>query len=197
MAKTEKAAKTASEKKSANLPSKATMNFARRKSEFNYKKMLPLIAVLIVAVAVFVKYGMLDPLDRKVNALNELSAKQSELAVINAKLADYDEVSREYGRYSFGWMTDSEKNTVSRMDILELIENKIMPYSGVEDFAVNSNVLTLNLKGITLEQTSSIVKLLEQDELVESASVYSATAEADSEAEVFMSVVLTNNKEAE
>jgi len=197
MAKAQKASDVNAGKKAVNLPTKATMNFARRKSEFNYKKMLPIIAVLIIAVALFVKLGILNPIDKKVAALTDLSAKQNELAVMNAKLTGYDDLYAEYGRYSYGWMSDSEINTVDRMSILELVEKKIMPMAGISDFAINNNVLTLDLTGISLEQTSAIVKVLEQDELVESATVYSASAENDGEAQVFMSVVLTVEKEAE
>ena len=61
--------------------------------------------------------------------------------------------------------------------------------------AVNNNVLTLNIHGITLEEASKMVKNLEASDLVSSAIVYNAVAEEAAEAEIFLSIVLT--KEAE
>lgn len=177
------------------IPSKKTMNFVHHKSSFNLKKVLPIVLVVILVAAVFVKFGIMDQLDKKTAAYSELSLKQEQLAVINAKLAGYDELEQQYGRYSYGWMNDSEVNMVSRMDVLALVEQKIVPAAVVENLAVNNNVLTLNIHGITLEQASTMVKSLEDSPLVTSATVYNAVAANAEEASIFMSIVLT--KEAE
>ena len=190
-----KTAKKLPKKNAVVVPSKKTMNFVHHQSSFNLKKVLPVVLVILIVVAVFVKFGVLDPLDKKTAALNELSLKQEQLASVNAKLTGYDELAKEYGRYSYGWMNETEVNLVSRMDVLALIEERIVPAAIIDNIAVNNNVLTLNIHGITLEQASTMVKSLEESELVESASVYNAVAEEAEEAKIFMSIILT--KEAE
>ena len=177
------------------VPAKKTMNFVHHQSSINPKRLIPVIIILAIVVAVFVKVGILEPLDKKTAALNELSLKQEQLAAINIKLTGYDELAMEYGRYSYGWMNDTEVNMVSRMDVLDLIEKKIAPKSVIDNMAVNNNVLPLNLHGITLEEASKMVKNLEASDLVSSAIVYNAVAEEAAEAEIFLSIVLT--KEAE
>ena len=177
------------------VPSKRTMNFVHHQSSFNPKKVLPIVLVIIIVCAAFMKFGIMDPLAKKTAALNELSVKQEQLAAINNKLAGYDELEKEYGRYSYGWMNKTEVNLVSRMDVLNLIEKRIATKAIIDDIAVNNNVLTLNIHGITLEQASAMVKNLEESDLVESATVYNAVAESAEEAQIFMSIVLT--KEAE
>ena len=181
--------------KAAVLPSKKTMNFVHHKSNFNPKKVLPLVAVAIIALVLLAKFGIMDQLDKKTAAYNELTQRQEQLAAVNAKLADYDELSKKYGRYSYGWMNETEVSMVSRMDVLALVEAKITPAAVVENIAVNNNVLTLNIHGITLEQASAMVKSLEASEMVSSATVYNASAENAEEASIFMSIILT--KEAE
>ena len=181
--------------KAAVLPSKKTMNFVHHKSNFNPKKVLPLVAVAIIALTLLAKFGIMDQLDKKTAAYNELTQRQEQLAAVNAKLADYDELSKKYGRYSYGWMNETEVSMVSRMDVLALVEAKITPAAVVENIAVNNNVLTLNIHGITLEQASAMVKSLEASEMVSSATVYNASAENAEEASIFMSIILT--KEAE
>jgi len=181
--------------KTSRITEKKTMNFAQREGSFNYKKMLPALAVLIVLCVVGVKFGILDQEDKRLAAYSRLSEKQTACEAMNTRLAEYEELHEKYGRYSYGWMTETEVGTVERLKVLELVEKKIMPDAVVTDFAINNNILTLNLSEITLEGTSAMVKILEEDELVESASVYSATAENAEEAKIFISIVLTNPSE--
>ena len=176
-------------------PTKKTMNFVHHQSSINYKKLIPILVLIILVAAVFAKVGILDQLDKKTAAYNELALKQEQLAAVNARLAGYDELSKQYGRYSYGWMNSSEVNLVSRMDVLALVEEKIAPAAIIENLAVNNNVLTMNIHGITLEQASAMVKSLEESGLVISATVYNAVAEEAQEASIFMSIILT--KEAE
>lgn len=190
-----KTEKKVSKKNAVVAPSKKTMNFVHHQSSINLKKLVPVVLVILIVAAVFVKFGVLDPLDKKTAALNELSLKQEQLAAVEAKLSGYDELAKEYGRYSYGWMNETEVNLVSRMDVLGLIESRIANKAIIDNIAVNNNVLTLNIHGITLEQASSMVKNLEESDLVESASVYNAVADNAEEAQIFMSIILT--KEAE
>ena len=151
--------------------------------------------VIVLAAALFAQFGILAPMAKKTQAYTELAQKQEQLAAVNTRLAGYDELAMEYGRYSYGWMSDSEVNLVSRMDVLNLTEKYISNKAIIDNLAVNNNVLTLNIHGITLEEASAMVKKLETNALVKSASVYNAVAEEAEEAEIFMSIILT--KEAE
>lgn len=187
--------KKAPKKAAIVAPSKKTMNFVHHQSSFDPKKVIPIVLIVLIVAAVFLKFGVLDMLNKKAAAQAELDQKQQQLALIEAKLEGYDELAMEYGRYSYGWMNDTEVNMVSRMDVLDLIEKKISPKATIDNFAVNNNVLTMNIHGITLEEASKMVKSLEATELVESASVYNAVAEEAEEAKIFMSINLT--KEAE
>ena len=190
-----KTEKKVTKKNAVVIPSKKTMNFVHHQSSFNPKKVLPIVLAIIIVCAAFMKFGIMDPLAKKTAALNELSIKQEQLAAVNAKLAGYDELEKEYGRYSYGWMNETEVNLVSRMDVLNLIEKRIATKATIDDIAVNNNVLTLIIHGITLEQASAMVKNLEESDLVQSATVYNAVAESAEEAQIFMSIILT--KEAE
>ena len=190
-----KTEKKVTKKNAVVVPSKKTMNFVHHQSSFNPKKVIPVVLVVLIVAAVFVKFGVLDPLDKKTAALNELALKQEQLAAVNTKLTGYEELEKEYGRYSYGWMNETEVSMVSRMDVLALIEAKVAPKASIENIAVNNNVLTMNIYGITLEQASAMVKSLEESDLVESAALYNAVAEDGETAKIFMSVILT--KEAE
>ncbi len=196
MAKNNTAVKAAPKKKGAPVaPSKRTMNFVHHKSSIQWGKLIPLVLVLIIAAGVFAKFGIMDQLDKKTAAYNELAVQQELLAQVNSKLVGYDELEAQYGRYSYGWMSDTEVNLVSRMDVLKLVESKISPKATIENLAVNNNVLTLNIHGITLKEASAMVKSLESSDLVQSATVYSAVAENAEQASIFISITLEKNAE--
>ena len=182
-------------KNAVQYPSKKTMNFVHHQSGINLKKLIPALVLVLIIGALFAKFAILDPLAKRDVALGELTDKQTQLALINGKLTGYEELAQQYGRYSYGWMNETEVNMVSRMDVLQLVEQEIATKAIIDNIAVNNNVLTLNIHGITLEQASTMVRSLEDRGLVESAAVYNAVAEQAEEAEIFMSIILT--KEAE
>lgn len=182
-------------KNAVQYPSKKTMNFVHHQSGINLKKLIPALVLALIIGALFAKFAILDPLAKRDVALGELTDKQTQLALINGKLTGYEELAQQYGRYSYGWMNETEVNMVSRMDVLQLVEQEIATKAIIDNMAVNNNVLTLNIHGITLEQASTMVRSLEERGLVESAAVYNAVAEQAEEAEIFMSIIMT--KEAE
>lgn len=182
-------------KNAVQYPRKKTMNFVHHQSGINLKKLIPALVLVLIIGALFAKFAILDPLAKRDVALGELTDKQTQLALINGKLTGYEELAQQYGRYSYGWMNETEVNMVSRMDVLQLVEQEIATKAIIDNMAVNNNVLTLNIHGITLEQASTMVRSLEERGLVESAAVYNAVAEQAEEAEIFMSIIMT--KEAE
>ncbi|MCQ2463918.1 MAG: hypothetical protein MJ177_11070 [Clostridia bacterium] len=177
-------------KGSAAQQEKMTMNFARRSSGIDVKKLAPVLGVILVIALVFFKFGIMDRLGEKNAAYKLLNEKQSTIDELSLKLSGYDKLHEKYGRYSYGWMNEDEVNAIDRMDIMNLIEKKIMPYASISDFSISGNVITLNLFGVTLKQTSTIVKTVEKDKLVKSASVYNASAQDADKADVLMSIVL-------
>ncbi len=182
-------------KVNAAAPSKKTMNFSRHVSSFDLRKMAPYLIVIVIVLALFAKFGFVDQLSKKTDAYAQLGAIQAEQAALDLQLKDYPELEKQYGRYSYGWMSEDEVSLVDRMEIFSLIESKVTDACVVENFAINSNVITMNIRGITLIQASAVVKDLESSPLVESAYVYSAEAENAEQAEMFMTINIA--KEAE
>lgn len=169
---------------------KQTMNLVNHVSTFNFWKVLPVLLVISIIFVVFLKVGILDPIAERSNAYRELSVKQEQYALAQTRLEGYDELAEQYGRYSYGLMNESEINLVNRMDVIELLENEIIPYAYIENFAVNNNVLTMNIYGITLDDASILVNRLESNDLVTQATVNSASANDGVEARIFISINL-------
>ena len=180
--------KSAKAKVSAAAPTKKTMNFSHHVSSFDLRKMMPAIIVIVIVIGLFAKFGIIDQLSKKTSAFAELSDIQTQQDGLNAKLKDYPELEKQYGRYSYGWMSEDEVSLVDRMEVYKLIESKIMDAAVIENFAVNGNVITMNMRGITLKEASAVVKDLESSDMVDSAYVYSAEAENAEQAQMFMTI---------
>ena len=176
--------------KALKVPSKRTMNFVHHEASFNPVRMLPVIVLLLVIAGVFVKFGILDLTEQKMLAYQEVSTKQVQLTGLVKSAEGYDEVAYQYGRYSYGWMNEGETNMVNRMDVLRLIEEKIGTKCVVENIAITDNVLTTNIHGLTLEEASNMVEILEGCSIVSSATIYSAVAQDAGEASIFLSINL-------
>lgn len=178
--------------KKVTVPSgKLTMNFARKETGLKLGRVGPVILLAVLVLAIGAKVGILDLMEEKTAAYADLAAKQEQLMAISVQLTEYEEVAALYGRYSYGWMNESETGLVDRLAVLELVEEKLASKAMVSNFSVNGNVLTLNLAGVTLDETGAIVRDLESSPMVTGVTVSSASAPDAAQASVFMTINLS------
>ena len=175
--------------------SKQTMNLVYHEPVFRVQKVLLVVLIAAVMMVTFVKFGILDPVNGRAEAYKQLAAKQEQYADARKRLEDYEEIASQYTRYSYGLMTENEINLVNRMDVLKLVEKEIAPNGHIQNFAVNNNVLTVNMDGITLDRASNMVNRLEQNDLVTKATINSASAEDGVAARIFVSIYLARTVE--
>ena len=179
-------------KKQAAYPSKVTLNLAmKEKSQFAPGKLIPLLLVLIVLASLFGKFAVADRLAEVDLAQAELNALQQRKANLEAATAGYEELSQEYARYSTGWMTEDEQAAVTRAEMLSLIESELMPGSRVQRVSASSNILSVELSGVTLEDTSRFVKRLYQRPDVTNVAVYTASTKYEPGIQATVSMVIT------
>jgi hypothetical protein len=164
------------------FPGKSTMNFVRREKKFRPRVMLPLILVLVAAAFAIAKFAFIDPLTSKAEAYGKLSARREELAAATTAAKDYDSVAEKYAEYSYGGMTSAETALPDRVKAISLVESKIASAASVSSFSISGSTLTVDFSGVTLEQTSAIVKDLESSELVSSVFVQTAWSDAETAA---------------
>ena len=125
------------------VPSKRTMNFCHHRNPVDLKRLIPVLVIICVVILLFVKFCIIDMIQVERAAYDRLAEKKAQLAGLEVGLKDYDKVADMYGRFSYGWMNETEVNTVNRLQVLALIESKVGPSAVVENMAVNDNSLTL------------------------------------------------------
>ena len=168
------------------------MNLAmKEKSQFAPGKLIPLLLVLAVLAGLFGKFAVADRLAKVDRAQAELSALQQQKSSLEAATADFEELSEKYARYSTGWMTEDEQAAVTRAEMLSLIEIELMPGSRVQRMSASGNILSVELSGVTLEDTSRFVQSLYQRPDVTNVAVYTASTKDEPGTQATVSMVIT------
>ena len=159
--KKEKAEAKKQAKLEKQYPHKKYLNLAvKEKSGVNLLVAIPLILLLCVGAAVFSKYMIVDRFAEVEQAEAAVAALQRSADTLTAYVADYAEVEEEYQRYSTKWMTNEESGTVSRLEMLALIEEEFMANYDVMNISSTGNVISLKIAGADLETMSGIVQKL-------------------------------------
>ena len=185
-------------KKQTVYPSKVTLNLAmREKSQFSPGKLIPLLLILVVLAALFGKFAVADRLSKMDSAQAELLSLQLRKASLEEAVVGYDELSERYARYSVGWMTEDEQAAVSRMEMISLVEKELMPGSRVRQISAGGNILSVELSGVTLEDTAHFVQSLYQRPDVANVSVYTASTKDEPDAQAAVSLVITMTRSSQ
>ena len=178
------AEKTKSKKQSARrmrrgqMPVKRSINFAAQaEKQLHIAFAIPAIIMILIAAAAFSKFLVVD-------RLNEVSAAQAEVARIQAKLdagyeelSGFDDLSELYAHYTYSGFTNEELGRTDRVDVLNLIRNKVIPWSVVSSWTLSGNQLIINMSAESLQQINLIVQQLESDDLVNFCTVNTANTD--------------------
>ena len=100
-------------------------------------------------------------------------------ALLNQLLAnnsDYESVRVEYSRYFSADLTENGAAAVDCMEVLELIESRLMPRAGISSASFSGSQLSLQLVGIDLDGASALLADLDDSPIVAGVELYTADA---------------------
>ena len=162
-------------KKQPRLPVKRSINLASvNEKHINWPTAI-LAGVLILAAALaFGKFGVADRLESVAAARNEVTQVQRQLDAGYAKIAAYGELNEAYAHYTYAGMTEQELSLVDRVEVLDLIREKVMPRVRVDSWTLSGNLLRLNVTGSTLQEINQAAAALQEEELVDLCTVSNA-----------------------
>lgn len=166
-------------------PSKKTVNLIiHEKTISSPTRAIPVFLGFLAALALFVKFGVMVPLDRMYAAQAALGQVQSELDGYIQYNRDYDEVRERYSRYFSDYLNEDEAVLQDRLEVLNLLEEQVMNRADIESISIRGNVCRMVITELPLYQVSAIVEDLEESPLVQYISVTTASTEkrADDEA---------------
>lgn len=157
------------------LPVKRTINLAGAgEKPMNLKIAIPAIILIVLAAALFSKFGVVDRLIAVSRAQGEASKVRQELEQAYAKMASYGELTEKYAHYTYSGMTAEELSRADRIEVIDMISRVIMPQATVDNWTVNGNTLTISITGSTLQEINEIAQQLEAEEIVDFCTVTTA-----------------------
>lgn len=187
-------------------PTKTTLNLMIRERQGGDPRVLiPAALVGAVLVGLFCRYAVIGRLNQAAQA--EQAALQAEQALAQAQqeLSVYDEVEAQYNRY-FSDALFSEDIPQECMDVLDMMEKKLMGKASVTSYSFAGNTLLLQLNMSRFGVTSELIETLYHVPMVEYVSISTATdnlhtsiteeeAEETGESVVIMTIVLREVEE--
>ena len=152
-------------------PTKTTMNLYVVERTTQTSHVVLVAVLLIVIVALFVKFGVVDQYARLHAKETELSQQQLAVSQAEAQLKNYDEVLATYQ----GFASTGDPNAVDAVSVLDLVTTQVMPYANVSSIVLDNGVLTLTLTGASLSTVGELATQLTGQDMVESVSVSTAS----------------------
>ena len=123
------------------------------------------------AIGKFFVMDRFAEVDREEQKVRDL---RNELSMANAKLDSFGELKETYAHYTFADMSSEELSRVERSDVVDLIERIVLPAAELNSWNVRQNQLTLNVTLDTLQDTNMLAQILNDDDMVEFATVKNA-----------------------
>lgn len=178
-------------------PSKTYMNLAvSEKSAFDIRNNIPAIIIIVVVVALFLKFGVFDFYARIDAKQAELNSRQQVLNSLTAELVNYDKVLEEYEGYE-SMSIASDGLQVNALDALALVDRFVAPSARVASLGLAGNTLSLNLTDISLDGVGKLVSTLYEQDMVANVSVSTAATQQTASEDVVAAVTITLVPESE
>ena len=159
--------------KAPKYPTKRTVNLAQRESHSRSTLTLSLGLLIILLLSFCVaNFGVLRQLDRQRAAEQAYRTAHSQYTEMQTALADYDRVELQYRTWSRAWMHAENSPVyvpVDRMEVLDLVQEYLMPYGTVNTLVVDEDVMIVTMSDMNLEQISAMFQRLQLQPAVKAA----------------------------
>lgn len=178
--------KKGASKGSTAYPTKVTMNLYQGDTKTTSLLNVVIVGVILaVAIALFVKFGVIDQLALVSQKQGELAEQQSTLMSFRGSVEDYDEIKELYDSY----MVRYGEGSSDAISVLDLVEQHVKNVAQVTSIVLSEDTLTLTLYDVPLDSVGNLAKDLEGQDLVSSVHVSTATT-ADSEGQNTVSTLV-------
>ena len=154
---------------------KTSMNlYIKPKDGNSLSVVLPTLIIVIVIVALFAKFAVIDRLIALSKLQDEESAVRSQLSVLQTEMEDYEQVRSDYRRYSGKYLDDEARGYVDRIEIIELLDRVVGNLGMVSSIDIKGNTVSVRLTAYSLSDIAVMRANLEAEELVGKISVKTA-----------------------
>ena len=145
------------------LPKKKTINFISDRAEKTNRMAVILFAIFMVCLAIFVKFAVIDLLNKVAAAERTYNEMERQLDVYRKELANYNEVQDQYNEMVGNFLTETELSYQDRIDMLNMVERDIRDYVEIQSITMSNNTIRVLTGQTTMDTVSHIVNVLASD----------------------------------
>ena len=149
--------------KKVTYPSKTTINFIHDETRKNNRTALIVFAVFLLLLGIFVKFMVIDPLNRVAEAERAYNLMDAQLDTYRKELVNYNEVQSEYNDLVGSYLTEDELSYQDRTKILDMIAKDVSAYVNVRSISISGNTIRVATATTTMSKVSEIVQVLLND----------------------------------
>ena len=162
-------------------PTKSTINLYYKEDKTTRPSTIALYVLFFAVVALaFCKLFIFDILMEVDAAKAELAKNEAYLETQMKYLANYNDISSQYSRYSYSYLTE-EEILCDRMEVLTMLEETVFKQADIETVVVTGDVVSLNFTGLNLEETALLVQEIQGYDIVDKVDVNTASLNSSSE----------------
>jgi hypothetical protein len=174
-------------------PVKTSMNlYSVGNQKTDMHTFVPVALALVIAVALFAKFGVIDQIARVSSAQAELADKQAQASQVEGSLQGYDAVAQEYKSYT----TTLNPSEVNAINVLNMVDTQVRSSADVTAVNLKDNILTLTLTGVSLDAVGTLTTALQNQSMVTNVGVSTAVAGGSTTSDVVATLSITLNPDA-
>ena len=144
-------------------PDKTYINLIQDETTENNRKALILFGIFLICLGIFVKFAVIDQLEKINRAEAEYRKVEAQMMEIRQKNSEYDTVKKEYDEVTDWYMTDEEKTEVDKSNVFRMLESDMMPYVGIQSVQIAGNTIVVQTDVTDLRTVSLFLNALQSD----------------------------------
>ena len=168
-------------KRTTKYPDKKTINLVRYETEKSNLKDILVILLIVVGLIAFGKFAVYDQLVALNEAQREYGIVQEQLTALRQANTGYAEVKAQYDELTDWYMTADEKAIINKVEVLEMLEEDLMPYVEITRVQVSGTTVTVTTGETDLATVSNFLIKLQTDERNSTATVTTTSAASSAE----------------
>ena len=144
-------------------PEKTYINLVQDENKGKNTKALIYFGIYLIALAIFVKFAVLDQLS-KVNAAEaQYNRLLNQVTEIKQKNTEYASVKAQYDEVTDWYMTEEEKLEIDKNNVFKMLEDDMMPYVGLSSVQVSGKTIVVQTNVTDLQTVSAFLSKLQTD----------------------------------
>lgn len=175
-------------------PDKNYINLIQDETRGNNRRAILWFLLFLVVLAVFVKFAVIDQLDKVARAEREYNVALAQVNAMRQSNSEYDDVKREYDEVTDWYMTDEEKAEVDKTNVFRMLEEDMGRYVGIKSVQIAGSTVVVQTDITDLQTVSQFLSALQNDARNGFVTVTTASAsngKEESNNKVTASVIIT------